>query len=258
MSVAPSRQATYLVSLSLMLLGCIVAVLAARRSSEPAPTTTKTDVRAAARPTGMDGAPPEVREFVGRVLEKVPDGGADVRGYQFQHWEWEGKSTREAVGIKATPGVDPRQVIARVMDVDRYPGNIAHVEASRSEQDAAFSAPEQVRFYQLISVPGVAKVQHELVLVDAGTIKGYRLAYWYLLKDQTKSLDPKVAARSDFNIGAWLVAPGAVGYALSSWPKRDDVNAFQWFSMTTGANAVAKKVVEANIDGMTAWAKTLK
>jgi hypothetical protein len=257
--VAPSRQATYLTSLTLILLGCIVAVLASRRSSESAPTTTtKPFVRAAVRPTGMDGAPSEVREFLGRVLEKIPDSGTDVSGYQFQHWEWEGKSTREAVGIKATPGVDPRQVIARVMDIDRYPGNIAHVEASRSEQDAAFSAPEQVRFYQLISVPGVAKVQHELVLVNAGTIKGYRLAYWYLLKDQTQSLDPKVAARSDFNIGAWLVAPSAVGYALSSWPKRDDVNAFQWLSMTTGANAFAKKVVEANIDGMTAWAKTPK
>jgi hypothetical protein len=256
--VAPSRQTTYLISLTLILLGGIVAVLASRRSPEPAPTTTKPDVSPATRPTGMDGAPPEVREFLGRVLEKLPDSGADVRGYQFQHWEWEGKLTREAVGIKATPGVDPRQVIARVMDVDRYPGNIAHVEACRSKQDAAFSAPEKVRFYQLISVPGVAKVQHELVLADAGTVKGYRLAYWHLLKDQTQSLDPKVAARSDFNIGAWLVAPGAVGYALSSWPKRDDVNAFQWLSMTTGANAFAKRVVEANIDGMTAWANTPK
>jgi hypothetical protein len=253
-----SRQATYLVSLSLMLLGCIVAVLAARRSSEPAPTTTKTDVRPATRPTGLDRAPPEVREFVGRVLEKVPDSGADVRGYQFQHWNWEGKSTQEAVGIKATAGVDPRQVIARVMDVDRYPGNLAHVEVCRSKQDADFSPPQMVRFHQVVSVPGVAKVQHELVLVDAGTVKGYRLAYWYLLKEQTKSLDPRVAARSDFNIGAWLAAPGVVGYALSSWPKRDDVNAFQWLSMTTGANAFAKKIVESNIDGMTAWAKTPK
>ena len=253
-----SRKATYLIGLSVIMTVSIVVVFASRRSLEPAQTATKPDVRQATQPTGLDDAPSAVREFLGRVLEKLPDGGTDISGYQFHHWEWAGKSTQEVVGIKATPGVDPRQVIARVMDVDRYPGNIAHVEASRSKQDAAFSAPEQVRFYQLISVPGIAKVQHELVLVDAGTVKGYRLAYWYLLKDQTQSLDPKIAARSEFNIGAWLVAPGAVGYALSSWPKRDDVNAFQWLSMTTGANAVAKKVVEANIDGMTAWAKTPK
>jgi hypothetical protein len=94
-----------------------------------------------------------------------------------------------------------------------------------------------------------------LVLVDAGTIRGYRVAYWYLLKDQTRSLDPKVAARSESNIGAWLAAPGVVGYALSSWPRRDDVSALQWVWLTSGADAVAKKVIEGNIDGMATWAK---
>ena len=253
-----SRKATYLIGLSVIMTVNIVVVFASRRSLEPAQTATKPDVRQATQPTGLDDAPSAVREFLGRVLEKLPDGGTDISGYQFHHWEWAGKSTQEVVGIKATPGVDPRQVIARIMDVDHYVGNLAHVEACRSEPDAAFSLPQKVRFYQLVSVPGVAKVQQELVLVDAGTVKGYRLAYWYLLKDQTKSLDPKVAARSDFNIGAWLVAPGAVGYALSSWPDRNDINTFQWISMTRGADVFAKKVVETNIDGMTAWAKMPK
>jgi hypothetical protein len=206
-------------------------------------------------PSRLDGAPAEVQEFLGRVLEKIPDGGKGVTGYQFCHWEREGKPTHEAIGLKTILGVDPHELIARVMDVDGYQGNIAHVEACRSEQDSAFRLPDQVRFFQVISVPGVAKVQQELVLVDAGTVKGYRVAYWYLLEDKTKSLDPKVGARSAFNIGAWLVAPGVVGYALSSWPQRDDVNALQWVSLTTGANALAKRIVEGNIDGMAAWAK---
>ena len=93
----------------------------------------------------------------------------------------------------------------------------------------------------MISVPTVARVQHELVLVDAGTIQGYRVAYWYLLKDKTRVSGPEGRARSEFNIGAWLVAPGVVGYALSSWPQRDDVNALQWFSLTSGANALARR-----------------
>jgi hypothetical protein len=253
LSVAASRKMTYL-SLSFVLLGGIVAVLASRPSPEPGPTTVKPVARTPVRPSSLDGAPSEVQEFLGRVLERIPDSGTGVSGYQFWHWEWEGRATHEAIGLKAIPGVDPHQLIARVMDVDRYEGNIAHVEACRSEQDPAFMPPERVRFFQLISVPGIAKVQQELVLVDARTVKGYRVAYWYLLKDMTKSLDPKVAARSDFNIGAWLVAPGVVGYALSSWPKRDDVNALQWLSLTSGANALAKKVVEGNIDGMATWA----
>jgi hypothetical protein len=255
MSVAVSRKVTYLI-LCLVLLGAVVAVIASRPSLEPGPAIRKPVAGTPVRPSRLDGASLEVREFLGRVLDKVPEAGTGVTDYQFRHWEWKGKPTHEAVGLKAIPGVDSHQFIARVMDVDRYLGNLAHVEACRSEQDPAFTPPEKVRFFQLVSVPGVAKIQYELVLVDSGTVKGYRVAYWYLLKDKTQSLDPKVAARSDFNIGAWLVAPGVVGYALSSCPKRDDVNALQWFSLTSGANALAKKVVEDNIDGMAAWAKT--
>jgi hypothetical protein len=256
MSVAASRKVMYL-SLSLVLVGGIVAVVASRLSPEPASTITKSVAsEPKRRPTSLDGAPSEVRAFLGRVLEKIPVGGTGVSNYQFWHWEWEGKPTHEAIGLKAIPGVDPQPFIARVMDVDRYQANLAHVESCRSKQDPAFMPPEKVRFFQIISVPAVAKVQHELVLVDAGMVKGYRVVYWYLLEDKTQSLDPKVAARSDFNIGTWLVAPGVVGYALSSWPERDDVNTLQWLSLTSGANALAKKIIEGNIDGMAAWAKT--
>src|SRR5438445_400835 len=83
--------------------------------------------------------------------------------------------------------------------------------------------------------PAVARLQQELMQVDAGRIKGYRVAYWYLLKDETGALDRKDGARGAFNVGAWLVAPGVVGYALSSWPRRDDVNLVQWTTLTTGA-----------------------
>ena len=63
------------------------------------------------------------------------------------------------------------------------------------------------------------------MLVDAGTIKGYRVAYWYLLEERTAALDLKGGARSEFNVGAWFAAPGVVGYAMSTWPRRGDVNA---------------------------------
>ena len=143
---------------------------------------------------GLDGAPPEVREFLGRVLEELSEGGEAVTGYQFRHWEREGKPTHEAIGIKAIEGVDPREVIARVMHVDGYEAHMAHVEACRSLRDAAHETPERVHFFQRVSVPGIAKVQQELVLVDAGTLEGYRVAYWYLLKPETEALDPKTGA----------------------------------------------------------------
>ncbi len=249
-----SLKRTYLI-LSFGVLGAIVAVLALSPSQRPAPTIVKDVARGPADPSPLDAAPPEVREFLSRVIEKIPDGRTAVTGYQFWHWEWKGKPTDEAVGIKAIPGADPDELIARVMDVDSYVGNLAHVEASRSENDSPLKPLQKVRLVQVISVPRLARIQHELALADAGTIKGFKVAYWYLLKDKTDSLDPKSGARSEFNIGAWLAAPGVVGYALSSWPKRDDVNALQWFSLTSGANAVARQIVEENIDGMAAWAK---
>ena len=251
-----SRTLTYL-ALSLALLGVMVSLLIPRPVPMPAPSpTTGTHVTLKpVWPSGLDDAPAEVREFLDRILGKIPEGGSGVAGYQFSHWERAGKPTHEAIGLKAIPGAEPEAILVRIMDVDHYKGHVAHVEASRSVRDSSFTPPGKVRFYQVISVPGVARVQHELVLADAGMVKGYRVAYWYLLEDRTRSLDPKAGARSESNIGAWLIAPGVLGYALSSWPNRGDVNAIQWLSLTSGANALAKKVVEGNIDGMAAWAK---
>ena len=130
------------------------------------------------------------------MLEKIPDSRTAVTGYQFWHWDWKGNPTDQAVGLKAIPGADPDELIARVMDVDSYVGNLAHVEVCRSENSSLAKPSQKIRFFQLISVPRLARIQYELVLVDAGTTKGYRVAYWYLEKDKTDSLDPKAGARA--------------------------------------------------------------
>jgi hypothetical protein len=251
--VAASRNAAYLM-LSLALVGGVIALFARHSLSTRVETVV---TRVARRPvfSSLDAAPPEVREFLGRVLEKAPEPVRRIDDYHFHHWKWDGQPTHETVGFAAVRGVDPDEFIARVMDVDGYVGRIDHVTACRSVPDPEFRKPEKVRFYQSVNVPKIANVQQELVLVDAGMIHGYRVAYWYLLKDRTTALDTKFGARSEYNVGAWLVAPGVVGYALSSCPRRADVNAFQWMTLTSGANALAKSIVKGNIDGMAAWAK---
>lgn len=236
------------------LVAGVVAVGLSGSTPERATTVAHLVLRPTLPPASND-APAEVREFLDRVFQHIPEGGTKVAGYQFHHWKREGKPTEEAVGLKAILGIAPDRLIARVMDVDGYKGRIAHVESCRSVSDPAFKPPRKVRFFQVIHVPGIAKVQQELALVDAGSIKGYRVAYWYLIGEKTGSLDPKVAARSESNVGAWLASPGVLGYALSSWPRRDDVNRLQWVSLTSGANALSKKVVQGNIDGMADWAK---
>jgi hypothetical protein len=252
--VPAPRRVLYLV-VTLVLLASIATPRARRIPPESNRTTERHDVRRPVVASPLDDAPAEVREFLDRAVDKLPVGGADASDFQFHHWERDGKPTQEVVGYKPISGVDSEAIIARILDVDGYQGNIPHVEICRSQPDSDFKRPEKVRCFQVIRVPRVAKIQHELALLDAGTIKGYRVVCWYLLKDKTASLDPTVAARSEYNIGAWLVAPGAAGYALSSWPRRADVNLLQWVSLTSGADALAQKVVEDNIDGMVAWAK---
>ena len=67
-------------------------------------------------------------------------------------------------------------------------------------------------------------------------------------------IHPRFAFRSDYNHGAWFVAPGVVGYALGSAPKRDDVGFLKWKALTSGADVAASRVVKANIEGMARWA----
>ena len=55
-------------------------------------------------------------------------------------------------------------------------------------------------------------------------------------------------------LGAWLLADDAVGYALSSAPRKSDVGTLKYMAMTKGADATAGEVLKQNIQGMIAWA----
>ncbi len=192
--VATSWKTVWLL-LAVGLLGSLFAIRALKSPSGSGRLRgTERAARGPELSPGLDGAPPEVREFLVRVLEETSEGGAGVTGYQFRHWERTGKPTNEALGIKAIPGVEPDEVIARVLDVDGYEGHITHVEVCRSLPEPARQTTEGVHCFQRINVPGVAKVQQKMVLIDAGTIRGYRLAYWYLLGPETEALDPKAGA----------------------------------------------------------------
>lgn len=190
--------------------------------------------------------------FIERVLERMPKGA--VRDYEFHHWSVPGKPTDEAVGVLAVPEADAERVLARVMDVDRYVGNVGHVVESRAIADAAYQMPKMVRFYQRIKIPLLGEVHHEIVLERIGERDGWEIAQWHMLERETEALSKKLGMRSQYSDGAWLVRPGIVGYALSSAPRRDDVGLLKWKALTTGADVAASKVIRENIDGMARWA----
>jgi len=125
----------------------------------------------------------------------------------------------------------------------------------RAVADDRFVAPEAVRFYQKVDIPMLGAVHHELALHRVGQKGDYLVAAWDVLRSETDALSGKEAFRSDYNHGAWFVGNGLVGYALGSAPKRNDVGFLKWKALTKGADVAASRVVKANIEGMTAWAK---
>ena len=194
----------------------------------------------------------DVQAFLNDVFARLPV--STVGEYTFQSWQRVGRPTSEGFGLLPSDA-DGDRVIARVMDVDHYVGNIDHVAECRTVADSRYSPPETVRFYQRIEVPLLGDVHHELVLVDGGMRNGYRYAYWYILEAETAALSADTATRSDYSMGAWLVGNGMLGYALSSAPLRDDVSWAKWQLLTTGADLTAAGVVRQNLEGMSSWAQ---
>ncbi len=196
----------------------------------------------------------ELPPFLARVLDRAPRGGAGVTDYVFKHWSAAGKVTDEALGLLPVPGVDAKRFLAKVMDLDHYRGPIPHVVDSRIIPDPAYPPPAKARFYQRIKIPLLGDVHQELGIELVGEHAGYEIAAWHMLERETAALSPKDGIRGQYNDGAWLVAPGVVGYALSSAPRREDVGFLKWKALTAGADVAASKVIRDNIAAMARWA----
>ena len=189
--------------------------------------------------------------FLDRVFSNLPNGGGK---FAFNAWRHAGRPTSEGGGILPV-SVDVDKMVGRIMGVGSYKGNIDYVEESRAIADPAHVPPKAVRFYQRIKVPVLAEIQMELVLTDFGERDGWRVIGWHQLDAETRALNTRRGARSEYNVGGWLLKPGAVGYALSSAPMKSDVGRLKFAALTRGADASAAKVVKANIEGMIRWSK---
>ena len=191
--------------------------------------------------------------FLNRVMPNVPALGG--RDFHFNAWRHAGRPTQEGVGVLSQSGIDIDKLAGCIMNVGAYRGNVDHVEESRVISDARFSPPQAVRFYQRVKVPMLATIHMELVLQDFGQRDGWRVLAWHQLDAETQGLDPKQGARSEYNVGAWLLKPDMVAYALSSAPVKKDVGRLKFAALTRGADASGPQVVKANIRGMVAWSR---
>lgn len=211
-------------------------------------------IRAAPAQGAAEDGPVRAAAFLDRVFKALP--ATLTESYTFKAWAVGDNPTKEGFGLLRTDSpVDPETLVRLVMDVDHYKPNLDHVEECRAIPDVRFKPPSSVRFYQRVNIPLVDEIQHELVLNDGGTRNGYRVLYWYNLATETAALDRAKGARSAYSVGLWLISKDAVGYGVSNAPYREDVSAFDWTALTTGADAAASPVVKANIQGLIDWSR---
>lgn len=189
-------------------------------------------------------------EFLDRVFAQLP---GLKRGEGFTHttWKYGKRPTSEGLG-RMPVAVDVDAMVSRILDVESYPGNIAYVD--RVEVLSRPSDSEVV-YVQRLSLPVLGKMQMALRLADLGEREGYRLIAWEQDDDATDALDKKQGMRTQYNLGAWLLRPDEVLYALASAPRRSDVSALKYAAMTAGAEVTAGEALRGNIEGMVAWSK---
>lgn len=191
-----------------------------------------------------------LEEFLSRVSEHLA--GLKRDKYNSTSWRYEDRPTGEGLGLKPGVSVDPEAMVARIMDAGEYAGNVKYVE----ETDISEQGDDYVIYTQKVKLPALGGIQFVINLQDLGTRDGYRIVGWEQIDDLTMELDKKHGgARTEYNLGAWLVKEDEVAYSLSAAPLKSDVGTLKYKVMTKGADATVSSVLSDNIDSMIAWSQ---
>ena len=188
--------------------------------------------------------------FLDRVFDQMFNNLTRTSGFSSTNWRYEDRPTREGVG-RLPIAIDVEAMVSRITDVEEYPRSVRFVESveileRRSESDFTY--------VQRLSLPVLGKLQMALALQDLGDRDGYRVVAWHQDDEATEALNPKQGARTMYNLGAWILKPAEVLFALSSAPRKQDIGSLKFALMTKGGEATAGEVLKANIEGMARWA----
>ncbi|MFA7267667.1 MAG: hypothetical protein WC054_15255 [Candidatus Nanopelagicales bacterium] len=190
-----------------------------------------------------------LEDFLSRVNEHLP--GLSRDKFSNDSWRYQDRPTSEGLGLKPGVSVDPEKVVACILDVEAYKENVKYVE----EVTVSERGDNYVIYTQKVKLPVLGGLQFTIKLEDLGEINGYRVVGWNQDDALTDALDKKHGgARTEYNLGAWLVKPDEVAYALSAVPLKKDVGSLKYAVMTKGADATASSVLSDNIDAMIEWA----
>jgi hypothetical protein len=189
------------------------------------------------------------QQFLDRVFPHVAELNQDR--FSSKTWKFEKRPTNEGLGMIPRLTIDVENLVARILDVEAYPSNVKYVadcQILERESETSFT------YVQHMSLPLLGKVQSAMDIADFGEQDGFRLVAWNQNRSATDALNKKQGFRTEYNLGAWLIKPDSVAFALSSCPRKSDVGGLKFAIMTRGADATAGEVLRQNIAGMTDWA----
>lgn len=190
----------------------------------------------------------KAEEFLSRVMERIPNLPTDKFGSE--SWRYDGRPTSEGVGLKPVDGVDVDKLARCILNVEAYPDNVQYVEHT---EVISRNSDTDVLYIQRMKLPALGGIQVALHLADLGERDGWRVVAWEQDDERTMALDKKQGARTEYNLGAWLIKPDGVAYSLSAAPIKKDIGSIKYALMTKGGDATVGTVLKTNIDGMVAW-----
>lgn len=189
--------------------------------------------------------------FLDRVFEHLP--GMPRDKFNYKSWRFEKRPTSEGVALDPGKDIDVEKMVGCILNVAEYPKNVRYVDSTEILEKTSDS---DFTYVQRLSLPVLGGMQMAIRLADYGERDGYRIVAWDQDDAATDALDKKKGgARTQYNLGAWLLKSDEVLYALSSAPRKADVGSLKFAVMTKGADAGASEVLKSNIDGMVAWSK---
>lgn len=194
---------------------------------------------------------PGADAFLDRVFEKLADMPTDK--FSTVSWRFESRPTSEGLGLKPGVSVDPDKMVARILDVEAYATNMKFVEECVISNKVS---DKEIVYVQRMKLPALGGVQVSLHIEDYGERNGWRVVAWNQDEPGTQALDKHHGgARTEYNLGAWLIKPDAIAYALSAAPIKKDVGSLKYAVMTKGSDATAGTLLSTTIDAMIAWSK---
>ena len=226
----------------LVVLGGTVSVLAQQPPNEANPglSTAKHVVRKPVGASSLDDAPSEVREFLGRVLEKIPGAARGLPAISSTTGNGRaGRPTRRSASRRSR-ALDPRGAGGSRHGRRRLQGEHRPRRSLAIRTRSGLLPPERVRFFQVDQRPEGRQGPAGAGAGRRGDGQGLQGRLLVPAQGQDRVSGPEAVRPQRVQRRGMVRGSGRGRLRTELLAGAGDVNLLQWISLTTGENALAK------------------